>query len=57
VPGGSVPVLINNGDGSFAGPVSYDPGNAAYGPYSVAIGDLNGRGRAHEGGGPAGTDR
>ena len=42
VPGGSVQVLINNGGGSFAGPVSYDPGNAAYGPYSVAIGDLNG---------------
>ena len=42
VPGGSVQVLINNGNGSFTGPVAYDPGNAAYGPYSVAIGDLNG---------------
>ena len=41
-PGGSVQVLINAGNGSFSAPVGYDPGGASYGPYSVAIGDVNG---------------
>ena len=41
-PGGSVQVLINAGNGSFSAPVRYDPGGATYGPYSVAIGDVNG---------------
>jgi FG-GAP-like repeat len=40
-----VSVLINNGDGTFQGQVTYPTGPAAGGPSSVAFGDLNGDGR------------
>ena len=38
---GTVSVLVNNGDGSFAPPVSYAAGSD---PVAVAVGDLNGDG-------------
>jgi hypothetical protein len=40
-PGGTVGVLLGNGDGTFQPPVSYD---AANGPISIAAADLNGDG-------------
>src|SRR5207249_2433361 len=39
---GTVSVLLGNGDGSFQAAVNYDARN----PYSVAVGDFNGDGRA-----------
>ncbi|MHB1127763.1 MAG: putative Ig domain-containing protein [Bacillota bacterium] len=41
--GGSVSVLLGNGDGTFQAGVSYAAGGT---PFSVAVGDLNGDGRA-----------
>ncbi|NRA58436.1 MAG: VCBS repeat-containing protein, partial [Phycisphaerales bacterium] len=39
----NVGVMLNNGDGSFAGAAHYSTGR---GPYSVAVGDLDGDGDA-----------
>ena len=41
-----VSVLLNNGDGTYAPAVKYVTGPSGVTPYSVAIGDLNGDGRA-----------
>jgi hypothetical protein len=41
-PGKTVSVLLNRGDGSFGAKLDYETGK---GPYSVAIGDLNGDGK------------
>ncbi len=43
-PGGRVGVLRGNGDGTFQ-PVVFYPVNAAAGPYSVAVADINGDGK------------
>lgn len=39
--GGQISVLLGNGDGTFAAPVSY---TAGYDPFLLAVGDLNGDG-------------
>jgi hypothetical protein len=42
-PTGTVGVLLGNGDGTFQPVVTYGPG--AYGPFSVAVADVNGDGK------------
>src|SRR4029079_12585817 len=42
-PLGLVFVLLGNGDGTFRAPVSYGVGPS---PYAIAVGDLNGDGKA-----------
>jgi len=38
----TVGVLLGNGDGTFQGPVAYDPGGNGAGATSIAVGDVNG---------------
>jgi hypothetical protein len=44
-PGGSVSVLLNNGNGTLKPVVSYDINGSVGGIYSVALGDLTGSGK------------
>ncbi len=42
---GYVSILLGNGDGTFGAATNYAVGALGYGPYFVAIGDLNGDGK------------